>query len=98
MELTHLTFRYKEIISVVVKKDVNNYVIYERNLHFSAADNSRFASAGGDKMVYLWDVGTGKTIRKWYGHQQVGSVKFLFHVFLMIRHRNSPLTISYFCF
>ena len=28
----------------------------------------RFVSVGGDKMVFLWDVTTGKTIRKFEGH------------------------------
>ena len=33
-----------------------------------APDNGRFVSVGGDKMVFIWDVTTGKTIRKFEGH------------------------------
>lgn len=33
-----------------------------------SADNSQFASAGGDRQVPLWDVSTGKVIRKFKGH------------------------------
>jgi len=31
-------------------------------------DNARFASVGGDKQVFLWDVSTAKTLRRWGGH------------------------------
>lgn len=31
-------------------------------------DNARFASVGGDKQVFLWDVATGRTLRRWGGH------------------------------
>lgn len=31
-------------------------------------DNSRFASVGGDKTVFLWDVASGKVVRRWSGH------------------------------
>jgi mitogen-activated protein kinase organizer 1 len=40
-------------------------------------DNNRFASCGGDKSVFIWDVATGKVIKKYQGHdQQVNAVKF----------------------
>ncbi|KAI1863775.1 uncharacterized protein JN550_009475 [Neoarthrinium moseri] len=35
-----------------------------------AADNARFASAGGDRSVFLWDVATAQTIRRLGGNQQ----------------------------
>ncbi|TMW63253.1 hypothetical protein Poli38472_002194 [Pythium oligandrum] len=35
-----------------------------------AADNSKFASCGRDKAVFMWDVPTGKVIRKFEGHDQ----------------------------
>ncbi|KAL8693480.1 MAG: hypothetical protein Q9218_001711 [Villophora microphyllina] len=31
-------------------------------------DNARFASVGGDKQVFLWDVATARTLRRWSGH------------------------------
>ncbi|KAI9798690.1 MAG: hypothetical protein M1833_004679 [Piccolia ochrophora] len=33
-----------------------------------APDNARFASVGGDKQVFLWDVATARTLRRWTGH------------------------------
>lgn len=33
-----------------------------------ASDNARFASVGGDKQVFLWDVAGGRTLRRWAGH------------------------------
>lgn len=32
------------------------------------SDNARFASVGGDKQVFLWDVATARTLRRWSGH------------------------------
>lgn len=31
-------------------------------------DNARFASVGGDKQVFLWDVATARTLKRWPGH------------------------------
>ncbi len=31
----------------------------------------RFASCGGDPQIFLWDVATGRTIRKFRGHDGV---------------------------
>lgn len=33
-------------------------------------DSSRFASVGGDKCAILWDVASGRVIRKLFGHEQ----------------------------
>jgi mitogen-activated protein kinase organizer 1 len=33
-----------------------------------SADNSKFASCGGDRQIFLWDVASGSTIRKFRGH------------------------------
>ena len=42
-----------------------------------ARDNARFASVGGDRLVFLWDVETGGTIRRWSGHgSRVEAVEF----------------------
>lgn len=40
-------------------------------------DNARFASVGGDKQVFLWDVSTARTVRRWAGHfGRVNAVTF----------------------
>jgi len=42
-------------------------------------DNSKFVSCGGDKTVFLWDVSTGQTIRRFMGHfSRVNTVDFNF--------------------
>lgn len=46
-----------------------------------STDNSRFLSGGGDKSVFLWEVSSGKTIRRLGGGQgshngKIESVKF----------------------
>jgi mitogen-activated protein kinase organizer 1 len=42
-----------------------------------ASDNSRFASVGGDRQVFLWDVEQGITTRRWGGHNaRVEAVQF----------------------
>lgn len=33
-----------------------------------SSDNSQIASGGGDKMIFVWDVTTGKPLRKFRGH------------------------------
>jgi mitogen-activated protein kinase organizer 1 len=35
---------------------------------FSAHDNTKFVSSGGDRSVFLWDVTTGNTIRRISAH------------------------------
>lgn len=42
-----------------------------------AADNARFVSVGGDRQVFLWDVESGTTVRRWTGHaSRVEAVDF----------------------
>lgn len=42
-----------------------------------SSDNSRFASVGGDRQVFLWDVEQGDTVRRWAGHSsRVEAVQF----------------------
>ena len=45
----------------------------------SSRDNSKLASVGGDKGVFVWDVKTGQTVRRFIGHDAFGvnCVKFL---------------------
>jgi mitogen-activated protein kinase organizer 1 len=35
----------------------------------ASADGSRFASAGGDRCAFVWDVATGAVLRRLYGHE-----------------------------
>ena len=42
-----------------------------------APDNSRFVSAGGDRAAFLWDVATGRVVRRFAGHsQRINAVAF----------------------
>ena len=45
----------------------HNYDVFDLDI---AADNSRFVSGGGDKLVFIWDVQTAKAIRRFTGHAQ----------------------------
>ncbi|KAI1075289.1 WD40 repeat-like protein [Whalleya microplaca] len=40
-----------------------------------SADNARFASSGGDRSVFLWDVGTAQTLRRFGGTAQAHSAR-----------------------
>lgn len=41
------------------------------------ADNARFASVGGDRQAFLWDVEQGTTTRRWSGHNsRIEAVQF----------------------
>jgi WD40 repeat protein len=40
-------------------------------------ENGKFASCGGDKTVFLWDVLTGLTIRRFSGHTQVRKEQYV---------------------
>ncbi|KAI1310097.1 WD40-repeat-containing domain protein [Xylaria venustula] len=40
-----------------------------------SADNARFASAGGDRSVFLWDVATAQTLRRFGGGSQGHSAR-----------------------
>jgi mitogen-activated protein kinase organizer 1 len=43
-------------------------MLCDRVYVYSAPDNSRFISASADKSLLLWDVASGKTIRKFRAH------------------------------
>lgn len=50
--------------------------VYQRILRRSH-DNSKFASAGGDRSVFLWDVTAGVTTRRIPGHiGKINTVEF----------------------
>ena len=42
-----------------------------------AHDNVKFASSGGDRSVFVWDVATGNTTRRIAGHMgKINAVEF----------------------
>ena len=45
----------------------HNYEINDLAIH---PNNNSFASVGGDKLVFYWDVSTGNILRKFQGHTQ----------------------------
>jgi mitogen-activated protein kinase organizer 1 len=60
----------------------HNYEVTDIAIHKS---NNQFASVGGDKLAFYWDVTTGNTIRKFQGHtQSINCVAFnpLYNVLL----------------
>ncbi|PYH87899.1 WD repeat protein [Aspergillus ellipticus CBS 707.79] len=63
-----------ETTSPIQKYEAHGYSVLDVAV---AADNSRFASVGGDRQVFLWDVEQGGTIRRWSGHNaRVETVQF----------------------
>lgn len=60
--------------SPIQKYEAHGYAVLDLAV---TADNARFASVGGDKQVFLWDVETGTTVRRWSGHDaRVEGVEF----------------------
>ena len=44
---------------------------------YRSHDNSKFASSGGDRSVFVWDVTAGETIRRIPGHMsKINVVEF----------------------
>ena len=50
---------------IKIYKGIHNYEILDVAI---ASDNDKFVSVGGDKTVFVWDVKTGKILRKFSGH------------------------------
>jgi len=59
-----------EVLSITVYGFISSYLhpILTTFLHLSSNDNAKFASSGGDRSVFLWDVTTATTIRRLSGH------------------------------
>ena len=64
-----------EVLSITVYVSQSIVNIAQRRLKHvvndssrSSHDNGKFASSGGDRTVFLWDVTTGNTIRRISGH------------------------------
>lgn len=48
-----------------------------RNTDDRSPDNAKFASSGGDRTAFVWDVAAGTTIRRFSGHMaRVNVVEF----------------------
>lgn len=50
---------------LVTKYTAHGYEVLSVSVN---TDNDRFVSTGGDKTVFLWDVQTAQTVRRWTGH------------------------------
>ena len=57
-----------ETTSPIQKYEAHGYSVLDVAV---ASDNARFASVGGDRQVFLWDVEHGGTTRRWSGHDSV---------------------------
>ncbi|KAK2763077.1 hypothetical protein FQN54_009710 [Arachnomyces sp. PD_36] len=58
----------------IQKYEAHGYTVLDLAV---AADNARFTSVGGDRQVFLWDVETGGTVKRWAGHaSRVEAVEF----------------------
>ncbi|KAI9369511.1 WD40-repeat-containing domain protein, partial [Aspergillus egyptiacus] len=63
-----------ETTSPIQKYEAHGYSVLDIAV---ASDNSRFASVGGDRQVFLWDVEQGITVRRWAGHNaRIEAVQF----------------------
>ncbi|KAI9758432.1 MAG: hypothetical protein M4579_003061 [Chaenotheca gracillima] len=51
--------------SLVQTYDAHGYEVLDISV---SDDNARFASVGGDKQVFLWDVASARTLKRWSGH------------------------------
>ena len=60
--------------SLVQTFDAHGYEVLDLAV---SDDNARFVSVGGDKQVFLWDVPTARTLRRFAGHfGRVNAVAF----------------------
>lgn len=63
-----------ETTSPIQRYDAHGYSVLDVAV---ASDNARFASVGGDRLVFLWDVERGDTIRRFSGHNaRIEAVQF----------------------
>ncbi|KAJ5573748.1 uncharacterized protein N7459_008175 [Penicillium hispanicum] len=63
-----------ETVSPIQRYEAHGYSVLDVAV---TADNARFASVGGDRQVFLWDVEQSSTTRKWTGHNgRVEAVQF----------------------
>ena len=63
-----------ETVSPIQRYEAHGYSVLDVAV---TTDNARFASVGGDRQVFLWDVEQSGTTRKWTGHNgRVEAVQF----------------------
>ncbi|KAJ5165493.1 uncharacterized protein N7500_007323 [Penicillium coprophilum] len=63
-----------ETTSPIQKYEAHGYSVLDIAV---SSDNARFASVGGDRQVFLWDVEQGITTKRWSGHNsRVEAVQF----------------------
>lgn len=63
-----------ETTSPIQKYEAHGYSVLDVAV---ATDNARFASVGGDRQMFLWDVEQGITIKRWSGHNsRIEAVQF----------------------
>jgi mitogen-activated protein kinase organizer 1 len=63
-----------ETTSPIQKYEAHGYSVLDVAV---ATDNARFASVGGDRQMFLWDVEQGTTTRRWSGHNsRIEAVQF----------------------
>ena len=64
MRCCQLRCRFLDLI-VQPAETIDVFSLYASH---SSHDNSKFASSGGDRAIFLWDVTGGNTIRRISGH------------------------------
>lgn len=63
-----------EIVCPIQKYEAHGYSVLDVAV---ATDNARFASVGGDRQMFLWDVEHATTIKRWSGHNsRIEAVQF----------------------
>lgn len=68
--LTGSADRTIKLLNPVTGRQIQSYQAHGYEILDIAVcgDNARFASVGGDKTVFLWDVATAQTLRRFSGH------------------------------
>jgi len=66
--LSRWTTASKHLLPIDVFLFTGGRPAVDRLLKVFTFSSCRFASCGGDRQVFLWDVSTGKIIRKFRGH------------------------------
>jgi mitogen-activated protein kinase organizer 1 len=68
--LTGSADRTVKLLNPATRRQIQSYQAhgYEVLDIAVSGDNARFASVGGDKTVFLWDVATAQTLRRFNGH------------------------------